>query len=139
MATRKMRGIPAPLESTRQRFQRWRQTRKLGARIPERLWNAAVKMARRYGMHRVASTLGVDYYCLKKRVEQQDAASSRAAKSGPDPSVPRFLELAPAERGTTECIFELEKPGGAKMRVHLKGVAAPDLASLSRSLWGVDS
>ncbi|NCF83897.1 MAG: hypothetical protein GWP74_20055 [Proteobacteria bacterium] len=139
MATRKTRGIPAPLESTRQRFKRWRQTRRLGARIPERLWNAAVKMAGLYGMHRAASTLGVDYHSLKKRVEEHDADSSRAAKSGPEERVPRFLELAPAEIGTTECILELEKPGGAKMRVHLKGVAAVDLATLSRSLWGVDS
>jgi len=139
MATKKTRGIPAPLESTRQRFEAWRRGRRLGTRIPQRLWNAAVKMARMYGMHRAASTLGVDYYSLKKHVEEYDAASPRAAKTHPDENFPKFLELVPAPIGTTECILELEKADGAKMRVHLKGAAAPDLATLSRSFWGVYS
>ena len=30
---------------------------------------------------------------------------------------------------------ELEDAAGAKMRVHLQGVAMPDLAALSRSFW----
>ena len=48
-----------------------------------------------------------------------------------------FVELpAPVQPGAGECILELEDPGGAKMRVHLKGVEAPDLAALSRSFWG---
>jgi hypothetical protein len=29
----------------------------------------------------------------------------------------------------------MEDAGGAKMRVHWKGFAAPDLAALSRSFW----
>ena len=33
----------------------------------------------------------------------------------------------------------IEKASGAKMRLHLKGVAAPDVASLSRGLWGAES
>jgi hypothetical protein len=48
-----------------------------------------------------------------------------------------FVELAPClSGGVRECILELEHPGGAKMRVHLKGVEAPDLAALTRSFWG---
>ena len=51
-----------------------------------------------------------------------------------------FLELAaPVATGSGECILELENADGAKMRVHLKGVEAPDLAALSRSFWGVRS
>jgi hypothetical protein len=55
------------------------------------------------------------------------------------PAVATFLELAPpASGGGPECTLELEDPGGAKMRVHLQGVPAPDLTALSRSFWGVD-
>jgi hypothetical protein len=51
-----------------------------------------------------------------------------------------FLELAPAASGgSRECILELEDPGGAKMRVHVKGVEAPDLAALSRSFWSAEA
>jgi hypothetical protein len=34
--------------------------------------------------------------------------------------------------------LELEDAGGAKMRVHLKGVEAPDITALSRSFWGFE-
>jgi hypothetical protein len=32
-------------------------------------------------------------------------------------------------------MLELEDAGGAKLRVHLKGFEAPDLAALSGSFW----
>ncbi len=36
-------------------------------------------------------------------------------------------------------IVELEDPGGAKMRLHLKGGALPDVTALVRSFWGVEA
>jgi hypothetical protein len=67
-----MRREPAiGLESVRQRFDEWRQTRHGHARIPERLWLAAVKAAGVHGLHRTVRALRVDYYSLKERVEQQ--------------------------------------------------------------------
>jgi hypothetical protein len=41
--------------------------------------------------------------------------------------------------GSGECTLELEDAGGAKLRVHVKGFEAPDLAALSRSFWQVES
>jgi hypothetical protein len=47
-----------------------------------------------------------------------------------------FLELIPPlSAGVSECIMELENGAGAKMRVHLKGMASPDLVALSQSFW----
>jgi hypothetical protein len=92
-------------------------------------------MATTYGIHRTSKALRVDYYSLKKRVEQ-DASSPGVPDGG---TVGTFLELAaPASAGFGECILELEDASGATMRVHLKGVAAPDLAALSQSFWGVE-
>ena len=52
----------------------------------------------------------------------------------------QFLELpAAAWAGCGECTLELEDAGGAKLRVHLKGFEAPDLAALSRSFWQSES
>jgi hypothetical protein len=31
--------------------------------------------------------------------------------------------------------LELENVGGAKMRVHVKGIAVPDLVALSQTFW----
>ena len=158
------RELPARLEGMRRRFERWRRTRRRGARIPEALWASAVKAAGRYGIHRTARVLSVDYYALKRRVEGKPAvreqatrkqigkgraARDRALKSRakgqslvtiPTASMgtpgAAFLELPPpAWSGYGECSVELEGPSGAKMRVHLKGFPMPDLAALSRSFW----
>ena len=131
------RELPARLEGVRRRFERWRQTRELRTRIPDSLWASAVKVARAYGIHRTAKALRVDYYRLKRRVQEEGARSGRLPK---ERSTPAFVELArPAKAGSGECILELEDIGGAKMRVHLKGVEAPDLVALSRSFWDVGS
>lgn len=131
MRTGTTHDLPAELESTRRRFDRWRQTRDGRSHIPEALWMSAVRAATRYGLNPTARALRLDYYSLKKRVE---AAACRRASDRE--GVTAFVELAPpASGGSRECILDLEDPGGAKMRVHLKGVEAPDLAALSQSFW----
>ena len=161
MGTRSARDLPARLEGLQRRLEHWRRTREGHSRIPETLWASAVKAAGKYGLNPTARALRLDYYALKKRIE---AAGSRRVSGGKVASHPiadrqtvsadgpltsivpvkgrqavaTFVELAsPASGGSPECILELEDPGGAKMRVHLKGVETPDLAALSRSFWGV--
>jgi hypothetical protein len=122
MNTSKRCDLPAGLEGVRRRFERWRQTRRGHARIPDALWAAAVKAAGVHGLHRTVRALRLDYYSLKERVEQQ-AGTTRApaanAAGGPATrgavgrrrpsarkrpgrrradtaqSLPAFLELAP--------------------------------------------
>jgi len=138
MTIKKSRELPARLEEARRRFERWRRTRKVRSRIPEPLWAAAVKLAGRYGIHRTAKALRVDYYSLKKRGEGTPAATAGFVSGAT--AATTFLELpAAAWTGSGECTLELEDAGGAKMRVHLKGFAAPDLAALGRSFWQSES
>ena len=154
------REIPARVEGLRRRLERWRGTRRAGTRIPEALWVAAVKVAGRYGIHRTARVLRLDYYSLQRRVEQEAAEKESAAKEaaaerqatanrpgerksgGRDSKAPAasvaatFVELpAPARAACGECTLELERPGGAKLRAHLKGVPAADVAAIGRGLW----
>ena len=120
MNTRQTRDLPAPLEGVQQRFVQWRTTHKARSRIPDSLWTAAVKMVGRYGLHRTARALGIEYYSLKKRVEQQSAAAQRRRKSG---AAATFVELphpadhgfAAVSAGACECTLELEDIGGSKM------------------------
>ena len=138
MGTKRTRDLPARLEGLRRRFESWRRTRKVRSRIPEPLWAAAVKVATRYGIHRTAKVLRVNYYALKKRVEGASAAI--ASKPPAAAAGARFLELPAAVwPGSGECTLELEDAIGAKMRVHFKGFEAPDLAALSRSFWQSES
>ena len=91
MGGRKRREVPPGLARARDRFQVWRRTRKPKSRIPEPLWALAVKLVATDGLHRTASTLGLDYYSLKKRVESSEGRR--------DSNGPAFIELPPAVVG----------------------------------------
>ena len=110
------------------RFNNWRQTRQGKASIPDELWSAAVEVAGKEGLNRTATRLRLEWSELKRRMPLAVAVSRQAAP-------PAFMELiAPRTESRQECMIELEG-GRGKMRIHLKGTSAPDLASLSRALW----
>jgi len=132
MSTGKQQHLPAPLAKAERRFGRWRKTRQGNRRIPDSLWALAVARARAYGLARTARVLHLDYYGLKKRLEQDTAAPGRSnVVNGA-----AFVELTPPVSGVSECLVELEDDSGAKMRIHLKGNKIPDLVALGRSFWG---
>lgn len=128
------RPRPDLLSDTRRQFERWRQSRKRGTRIPEVLWRAATSAGREHGVSKTAQVLGLDYYALKKRVE-----SGAEERSAVEPSSEiKFLEIplvAPSER--PECILEFEDGQGARLRVELQGSALAELESVARALWGL--
>jgi len=129
MRTRSSRDLPARLDGLHRRFERWRRRRQGRSRIPEALWASAVRAAGEYGLNATARALRLDYYALKKRLEAAGGMSDGGTAT-------TFVELAPpASGGSGECILELEAAGGAKMRIHLKGVEAPDLTALSECFW----
>jgi len=133
MDTRQRGDFPARLEDVRRRFERWRQTHTPPSRIPDSLWAAAVKMAARYGLHRTASALRLDYYALRKHVTENEVAHAEPSEKG---TAATFLELSPpAPSASCDCTLELEDARGAKMRVQVKGIAMPDLAAISQSFW----
>ena len=138
MNTRQKRNYPARLEGLRQRFERWRQTHPARSRIADPLWTAAVKMAGAYGIHRTARALRINYYALKKRMERDSAAASglleeNAATTFIELALPVSVDSCKGTSGSCECTLELEDTGGVKLRLHLQGIAAPDLAALCRS------
>ena len=99
------------------------------------------------GSHRVSGRTVASHLVSDRKAVSADRPSAKKAMSADGSAlsadglaVATFVELAsPAPASTRECILELEDPGGAKMRVHVKGVDAPDLAALSRSFWGIEA
>ncbi len=74
------------------------------------------------------------------RVWAPGSTDSPGGKTAAQETATAFVELVPPQRACLpECIVELEDPRGAKMRIHLKGAEAPDLAALSRSFWGIEA
>ena len=122
-------GKPLNKRATGARWPNRRRTKRPRSRIPERLWELAVKLAAKHGLHRTARTLKLDYYSLKKRVEA--AAGSREKNDAP------FLELPAVGAVSTDavpvCVIELEE-GAARWRVQLTGYSAADIAVVGRGV-----
>ena len=119
--------LPAPLASARRGLEEWRSSGRKPHRIPAPLWRAAVRCAARYGLCPTARALGLDYNSLKRRV---NAEAERPATVSSSP--PAFVEFVTSDRGApAECILEIERPGGAKLRLELRGSGIPDVADLA--------
>ncbi len=119
--------VPARLLRLEQRFAAWRKNRKSRERIPPRLWRSAAKLAADYGLNQTATVLKLDYYSLKKHLDEQHAVTASNCA---------FIELPPAPvAAASECLIEFEDGAGARLRVHLKGADVPDVLALGRSFW----
>ena len=115
------------IEQVQKRLDAWRKTRKRRSRIPDHLWESAVKAAGQYGLHKTAKALHLDYNALKKRLKTVTDGNK---------SAPAFVELiSPVSSPNSECLIELESRHGEKMRIHLKGAALPDLAPMVAVFW----
>ena len=154
MRSRSRGTEPARFGVVRRRFELWRRTRQGRARIPERLWTSAVKLAATYGLCRTARTLGLDSNDSPAGPTPRRKTPARNASAGRDPGsrtciakppqrnpAMTFVELSPLERsGLPECIVELEDPRGAKMRIRLTGHQNADVVTaVSQIFFGAGS
>ncbi len=116
------------LPAVRRDFERWRTSRSRSRHIPDRLWDAAAVLAREHGVSKTSSTLGLDYYALKKRAAAAGRVETKPAAE--------FLEL-PVEvlTAAAECVVEIEDGAGARLRVELRGGATREAEVVARGLW----
>jgi hypothetical protein len=111
----------------RRQLDQFRSTQPHRTRLPETLWQAAVELARKHGLHPVAQPLRLDYMGLKRRLEGVPVVRKKAAK-------PAFVELVAGHPATmSEYLIEFESRIGSKMRIQWKASAPPDWASLLRA------
>jgi hypothetical protein len=115
-------AIPEAILQLQRQLDQFRSTQPRRTKLPESLWQAAVELARQYGVYPVAHPLRLDYMGLKKRLGVP-MVQRKATK-------PAFVELiAPQE----ECVIEFEAPSGNKMRVPWKTSTPGDWVSLLRA------
>ena len=125
--------IPSEIKELSCQVEQWRSTRPYRMAMPEPLWTLAANLARQHGLARVARFVRLDYYALKERVESLDPDSGAEAKA-------TFIELHPMPAApVSECTIELENSKNCRMRIHIKDAPMPDIAVLSRTLWGMKS
>ena len=133
--------IPRNMQKVLRRFERWRSAHTGRWPIPQRLWTAAVELAREHGVFQTAKVLRLDYSKLKQLLESTGAVKRSGAAGVKSRRIrsetpPAFMELlaSPTAGTVSECQIELEGRRG-KMRIHWKGTAAPDLGGLGRAFW----
>ena len=116
--------LPRELLQAQRRLLAWRTRHAPRQPLPQHLWNLAVRLVSRHGLHRTARALKLDYYSLKKRVD---------ADSPQPPSPGRaFVEIPTPLDVSKQAHFELDNGAGATLRVQLVGYEPADLEVLAR-------
>ena len=131
------------VEQLGRRFVEFRSTHPVRSRLPEELWAAAAKLARRDGIETTALALDVDRPSLQKWTDRFEpgAQQSKARKARrqrqagrTESAAPVFVELLAQATGTTaSCLVEVESQRGAKLRLELKAIPTSALAELIRA------
>ena len=121
--------MPVALTKVQAKFATWREQKQGRERIPEALWQAAVRVARKHGVNQVSSVLGLDYSHLKRRTCKKTKASPI--------SEPVFVEMpgVMTEHDST-CVVELEKENGTRMRICVRDSATVDWARMKEAFLG---
>ena len=125
MPVQRSAKIPEAILHLQQQLDQWRGAQKGRAKLPESFWQAAVDLAKQYGVFRTAQPLRLDYTRLKQRLN--GAAPQRESPQ------PAFVELVRPPAELEGCVIEFESAQGAKMRVQWKSNVPPDWTNLLRA------
>ena len=128
--------LPPGVGVVRDRFEIWRKAKKGRARIPPRLWSAAVALCGRHGVNLVSRWLRVNHTALRNRF--QTAARPKQKKTAPTfvewvSATPPVVPPSPVA-ATAEYVVEVEGGQGPSIRVRARGAAVADVAALARLL-----
>jgi len=131
----KPRKEPSPeqLDALRGQIQDWRQTRKVPGPMPGDLWDAAVALAKVFGVCRIARALTLDYTALRKRTEKTPEAGLVKPTFVQLPAILAPENVASACPGAT---IEISARDGSRMRIHLETGRGMEAASIVAAFLG---
>ncbi len=121
----------AALERAKQLFADWRRTKSGRERIPNSLWNAAADLFHTWGLsiNKIVHSLRLNYTALKTKIHVPPSVDVKAIDdTGPTPT---FIEVE-SPHISSDCVIEMEKQSGVKMRMCFRGRADPAVISLGR-------
>ena len=118
---------PAAITDLQRQLDQFRSGQPRRTKLPEPLWQAAVELARQYGVYCVAHPLRLDYMGLKRRLGDAPRLQRKETQ-------PAFVELiAPNGPQPEEYVVEFESLSRGKMHIQWKATAPPDWTSLLRA------
>ena len=127
----KVQPLPKEVDQLKAQVLDWRRAKaKPRFPMPSEPWDAAVQLAKRFGVCRIARAVGLDYGCLRKRVEKAPAPAAAAAAPA-FLEVPLGLVVAADAQGRGQqvepgcavhgqepgLVIDLYTPDGARMRI----------------------
>jgi len=96
------------LEAVREAFEQWRNTRRQRERIPDSLWEAALRLSPTYSTFFISKTLRLNYIELKHRIRARSSQSSSS----------EFVELNVEHMfSATQYVLEVRSPAGFEMKI----------------------
>lgn len=126
------------LLALQKRVERWRRDRRSRAeRIPQELWDEAVRVVQIEGIHATATALRFEYYALKRQVDRAGAGSALATASDavaqgcPEPA---FVQVQ-VPRPEAGLVIELTAGGGDRMRIESRDAAGVDVVGMVQAFW----
>jgi hypothetical protein len=121
----------AAMERAKQLFSDWRNIKSGRERIPNSLWNAAADLFHTWGLgiNKIANSLRLNYTALKTKINETPSVEVKAIDD--TESTPTFIEVE-SPHLSSDCIIEMEKQSGLKMRMCFRGRADPAVISLGR-------
>jgi hypothetical protein len=148
------RATSAKLDAFKSRVDEWRRQRGKRTRIPEELWDEAVRVAETDGLWATSKAARFHYPDLKERLEKarHRPAQGLTGITGPlrgRPGSPQdhgraradaeaFVEVPMSvSDAAARTVVELVGSGGDRMRVEAAG--GVDLAGLARAFFGRDA
>ena len=108
------------LESVLNDLSVFRESSAPHSRIPEDLWDKAVKLCERHPIGRVHRVLKLGYIQLKKRVQEYRAKNHVIESPSPSPFVELKMPDVDQSSGlpNSQYLIELSRSDGARMRIY---------------------
>jgi hypothetical protein len=122
------------IEPLRQQVESWRQNKAGNEHMPEPLWEAAIALAKVFGVSPVQRILRIDYRGLERRTlgVVKPPAKPRAAVP---PARPGFIELASLSPRRAEHVVELEDGNGRKLSLKVAAGHLAEVLPLAQAFW----
>lgn len=119
------------IEPLRQQVEEWRKHKGSNEKMPEPLWEAAIELAKVYGVSPVQRILRIDYRGLERRALgiNKPALKARSAVR------PSFIELPSLPARRAEHQVELEDGSGRKLSLKVAAGHLAEVLPLAQAFW----